>query len=42
MGEGEGGGGRNENLLGSPSPSSPPTGGGAIFLQNMSKQLWTH
>jgi hypothetical protein len=33
MGEGEGGGGQNETLLGSPSPSSPPTVGRGDFLE---------
>jgi len=31
MGEGEGGGGQDKDLLGPPSPSSPPTEGGESF-----------
>ena len=31
MGEGEGGGGQDEDLLDSPSPSSPPTEGRGDF-----------
>ncbi len=42
MGEGEGGGGQDEDLLGPPSPSSPPTMGRGYFWKNMSNQLWTH
>ena len=32
MGEGEGGGGQDEDLLGPPSPSSPPTEGRGDFV----------
>jgi len=32
MGEGEGGGGQDEDLVGSPSPSSPPTEGRGDFV----------
>jgi len=33
MGEGEGGGGQDEDLLGPPSPSSPPTEGRGDFFR---------
>ncbi len=33
MGEGEGGGGQDEDLLGSPSPLSPPTEGRGDFVR---------
>ena len=42
MGEGEGGGGQDEDLMRPPSPLSPPTEGRGIFWKNMSNQLWTH
>jgi hypothetical protein len=32
MGEGEGGGGQDRDLLGPPSPSSPPTEGRGDFV----------
>jgi hypothetical protein len=41
QGGGWGGGGQNEDLLGPPSPSSPPTEGRGDFGINMSIQLWT-
>jgi len=41
MGEREGGGGQDEDLLGPPSPFSPPTEGRGDFFKNMSNQLWT-
>ena len=41
MGEGEGGGGQDEDFLGPPSPSSPPTEGRGDFWKNMFNQLWT-
>ena len=36
MGEGEGGGGQDKDLLGPPSPSSPPTEGRGDFRENIS------
>jgi hypothetical protein len=39
MGEGEGGGGQNEDLLGPPSPLSPPTEWRGDFLEIFQRKV---